>query len=111
KSLAEADDAKVIATIINQALVQTRELARGLYPVHEEANGLVSALEQLAANQQQLCGIPCKFESQDPVLIYDNNAATQLYRIAQEAMNNAVKHGKPSRIDMRLTTDGDSVRL
>jgi len=108
KSKSEAERAGEIARHVREAITHTRSLARGLSPVEFEANGFMSALQELAANVQKLFHVECRFECPEPVLIQSNTAATHLYRIAQEATNNAIKHGKASRIviALRLSTRG-----
>ncbi len=91
----EAADAAKIVKLVNEAIHKARELSRGLLPVVSDAGGLMSALEQLAAEVEDLFGISCRFECDQPVLIHDNDAAMHLYHIAQEAVNNAIKHGAP----------------
>ncbi len=105
-----AAQAGQIAAFINQAIGQTRDVARGLDPVKVATNGLMSALEELATMVRDLHRIDCSFHSAAPVLIDDNAAAIHLYRIAQEAVNNAVKHAAPKRIDIGLAdADGKIV--
>lgn len=111
QGLPEAGDAAEIVGFVNQAVSKARSLARGLFPVELEANGLMSALEQLVANVGALYGLQCEFRCNAPVLVYDNIVAINLYRIAQEAMNNAVKHGKAVRILVELTAAGEGARL
>jgi len=82
-----------------------------LYPVHLEADGLMTALQELAAQTQALYKIRCRFVCEEPILIYDNSVATHLYRIAQEALNNAVRHGKPATIEIALREEGDALGL
>ncbi len=87
-----------IAELVNQSISQAHDLARGIDPVPLRPDGLLSALEELV---QQLSGahsLHCSFECKDQVLIEDNAVATHLYRIAQEAMMNAIKHSKGSRV-------------
>jgi len=79
--------------------------------VELEANGFMSALHELAANAQQLFKIQCRLDAPVPVLIHNNVAATHLYRIAQESINNAVKHGKAKNIRISLKQGGDKVAL
>ncbi|GEM_PF-714542 len=107
----EAKDASEIVGLVNQAVSQTRSLARGLFPVELEANGLMSALEQLAANIRTLYGLACEFRCADPVLVYDNVVAINLYRIAQEAVNNAVKHSGADNIRIELSAEEERTRL
>ena len=63
-----------------------------------EATGLVTALRDLAAKAESMFRVSCLFVSEDEVLVHDNTVATHLYRIAQEAITNAVKHGKAKTI-------------
>jgi len=92
-------------------MAQTRSLARGLHPVTPEANGLMSALEDLAARVTDLFKISCRFECPQPVLVADNTVATHLYRIAQEATTNAIKHGRAQRIEIRLSSVPERLTL
>lgn len=102
KELEEADVARRIATTLEGAAGTARDLARGLSPVALEADGLTAALEELAANTSELSGIPCRFESQGRRHLQDNAVAINLYYIAKEAVNNALKHASPSSIVIRL---------
>jgi PAS domain S-box-containing protein len=103
KSLAEASDAAKIVKLVNEAIHTTRELARGLLPVFSDSLGLMSALQRWAGEVEDLFQVACRFECDDPVLI-DNDAATNhLYRIAQEAVHNAIKHGGASQITIGLS--------
>jgi len=98
----ETQDAQKIADLLDQAITQARQLARGLYPVQLEADGLVSSLEELAEAARDRFKIQCAVECLPPIVIPNNTVATHLYRIAQEALNNAVRHGQPSRILIHL---------
>jgi signal transduction histidine kinase len=98
KSLEESADASEMVSLIDDAITQTKGLARGLYPVRLEAGGLVTALSELCRNVEKRFGVACTFECTGPALIRDNIVAIHLYRIAQEAVNNAIRHGKPSHI-------------
>jgi PAS domain S-box-containing protein len=95
-------DADKIAQLVNDAINQTRELAKGLLPVQAEANGLVSALQHLAVDVEELFNVSCVFKGGDAVLIRDVDLATHLYRIAQEAVTNAIKHGHAGEIVIDL---------
>ena len=90
---------------MNEAIHKTRELARGLLPVVSDAQGLMSALQLWAAEVEDIFELPCRFECETPVLIHDDEIATHLYHIAQEAVNNAIKHGQPHNILIRLTAE------
>jgi signal transduction histidine kinase len=71
----------------------------------------MSALEHYSSEVVDLFGLACRFECDRPVLIYDETAANHLFRIAQEAVNNAIKHGRGKNIVIRLWADGDDVSL
>jgi PAS domain S-box-containing protein len=107
----EAEDAAKIVKLVNEAIHKTRELARGLHPVVSDAHGLMSALELWAAEVEDLFGISCRFQCATPVLIHDDSIATHLYHIAQEAVNNAIKHGEAGRIVIRMTAGKGRGRL
>lgn len=102
KSLPEAAEAAKIVALVNQAINRTRELSRGLLPVLSDARGLMSALERLALEVEDLFQVSCGFECDRPVLIHQSDMATHLYHIAQEAVNNALRHGHPQSIVIRL---------
>src|SRR4029077_19444704 len=88
-----------------------RNLARGLYPVEMEAEGLMAAFQELANNITKGAKVRCVWECDAPVLIHDDAAATHLYRIAQEAVRNALLHGKPKRIGINLAERDRRVTL
>jgi signal transduction histidine kinase len=111
QALPEAADAARVARLLDHAVTQTRTLARGLLAVQLEAGGLMSALEQLAAIVRDLFNIDCCFECPQPVSIQDNAIATHLYRIAQEAVNNAIKHGRASQIKIELLVGLEIITL
>ena len=111
KSKAEAAQAAKIAEGVRAAIGDTRMLARGLSPVDVESNGLMSALQELASNTEKLFHVACGFECPQPVLVRDHASATHLYRIAQEAINNAIKHGKARQIAVRLTAQSNQASL
>lgn len=102
KQITDAADAAKIVKLVNEAIHKTRELARGLLPVVSDAHGLMSALQLWAAEVEDLFGISCRFECETSVLIHDDAMATHLYHIAQEAVNNAIKHGQARNILIRL---------
>ena len=110
-SKSEAAQAAKIAESVRAAIGDTRMLARGLSPVDVESDGLMSALQELASNTEKLFHVACHFECSHPVLVSDHAAATHLYRIAQEAINNAIKHGKARKITVRLTAQSNQTSL
>jgi PAS domain S-box-containing protein len=103
QSLPEAVEAAKIVKMVNQAIDNTRQLARGLHPVAAEPLGLMSALKKWASEVEELFHIRCSFECEKPLRIHDANLATHLYRIAQEAVTNAIRHGKSRNIWIGLS--------
>ncbi|HEX7070318.1 MAG TPA: PAS domain S-box protein [Rhodothermales bacterium] len=106
-----ADDLFEITDLVKEADQHARGLARGLVPVELDAKGLADALRRLADQAERLFGISCGFEEVGSTLLYDNTAATHLFRISQEAVSNAVKHGKATRITIRLASGEDQIRI
>ena len=111
KSRPEARQLKRIGKLIYEAMTQARSLSHGLQPVEPESNGLMAALESLARRTQSLFHISCRFKCQRPILLADNAIATHLYRIAQEAITNSIKHGKAGRIEMSLAQTPERLTL
>lgn len=108
---AEAKVAGELSTLLQDAVVQTRDLARGLAPVHMDNADLELALEDLALSVTRLQGINCRFETSGRSRKYEETSAVHLYRIAQEAINNATKHGKARTITLSLNANDDMTTL
>jgi signal transduction histidine kinase len=107
----ETPKAAAILSLVNDAISQTRALARGLSPVDVAEEGLMGALETCAANVQALTGIRCTFECPEPVPVADNDVATHLYHIAQEAATNAARHAHAANIVIGLSQRDGSMHL
>ena len=106
-----ADDVVRIRGHIRDALEQARAIARGLFPVEIDPDGLAPALERLCVEAGQSFGVECHFESDGAVTVASSEAAGHLYRVVQEAATNAVRHGRAARIDVDLSLDGDDAVL
>jgi PAS domain S-box-containing protein len=101
-----------ITRLLNQAVENTRSLARGLSPVHLERGGLRDALEGLAMHARGVYGINAAFmDKLPPDAQLSADVANHLYRIAQEAVTNAVKHGRAETVSLHLTAARGKVRL
>jgi len=111
RSKAAAARAGDIAKNVREAISHTRLLARGLSPVTLESEGLMSALHELALNTEKIFRVSCRFDCNPPVLVQDYPAATHLFRLAQEAVSNAIKHGKAKRILIRLKEERGRMAL
>ena len=111
RALAEAKDAGEIVRLIEEGIAMTRNMAHGIAPLEMESEGLTIALRGLAANVSRTSKIACTLECDSPPLIADADAATHLYRIAQEAVQNALRHGRPRQIVMSLSRVRDRAEL
>lgn len=112
KGLPEAAQAGEIAVLVVETLGHTRNIARGLFPVELETSGkLIPALDELVANTEKLFRVSCRLEHDPEIEITDARVSTELFRITQEAISNAVKHGRAKRISVRLQHHGAGARL
>jgi len=120
KTLPEAKDAGHLVAMIEDGIDLSRSLARGLAPVELDADGLVTGLRELARHTQGHTAMECEVEISTPSSINDPQITTQLFRIAQEAVRNAVKHSRGKRIvialqdqaggmEMTVTDDGTGI--
>jgi two-component system CheB/CheR fusion protein len=98
---------------LKRSLRLVRELSHGLLPVDLDPEGLRSALYGLVMRVREIPGMHCAFHCSEHVHIEDNAIATHLYRIAQEAVTNSLRHGKPKNIEIALgqTTNLGRVRI
>ena len=101
---AEAKQAAMITAYINEAISKTRILARGLYPVELKEADLPAMLQNLAKNTEAIYPVKCQFICECEHSIDDSLAVINLFRIAQEAVNNAIKHGNPENISLKLVS-------
>jgi len=111
RSLPETTDANRLVELVEQAIELTRTLARGLHPVEMHAGRLTDCFEELAANARERLKVDCEFECGSLSGQPDANVANHLYRIAQEAITNAVRHGKAQHVAVRLTGGPDGLVL
>ena len=96
----KAQQLGVIRKLIREAIEKTRSLSQGLYPVHLIEHGLEASIETLAVEIENLFHIRCTLSFDSRIALVDNNIATHIYFIIREAVFNAARHGKPSRIDI-----------
>jgi signal transduction histidine kinase len=112
-----ADDAELIEGALQRATVEARSLARGIFPVHVDRQGLAVALGDMARSMSRLTGVRIEVRESGELTLADPEAAMHLYRIAQEAVANAVRHAEadcvtlslmssPGRVELRVEDDG-----
>lgn len=108
---AEQTSARNLLNLLTQALDEGRRMARGLEPVEPLPEGLATALHNLADSTQQLFDVVCVCKIPTPVHLTDHTVATELFRIAQEAVNNAIKHSEAKSISLQLKREADRISL
>lgn len=111
RAQAEADEAAELAELLDHAITQARDVARGLCGVQLEAGGLSTALDELARRVRSRHRIPCQFLDQTGAAIRGFEGITEVYRIAQEAVSNAVKHARARQITLTLAAANDQIEL
>ena len=110
-SVPGADEVKEIADMIRETDEYARTLSHVMIEVDIDKKGLDAAFESLCKKNEKLFGIECKYEKTDDFFINDHNLALNLYRIAQEAIHNAVKHGEADKIILRLSKTGKHIAM
>jgi len=101
----DAGTVRELAQMIQQAKQDTRRFAKGLLPVEVDACGLWSAIEELAESTRRRCAIDVELCCESDAEFEDNSLATHLFRIAQEAVTNAVKHAEATRVRIEMAED------
>lgn len=107
----EAKAAQRVVDLIEEGLALSRRSAKGLHPIELNGEGLMLELEDYAATTSRLFGVRCRFECDSPVLLRDHGVGEHLYRIAQEAVRNAIRHGQAGEIAISLNTLDDGLEL
>jgi two-component system, LuxR family, sensor kinase FixL len=97
-----AEEARELATFISSAISQTRSLSHGLDSIEVEASGLLDSLQNLVAETRSFFNIDCCLHCGDPALQVDAPTSLALYRVVQEAVHNAITHGKARRVEIEL---------
>lgn len=100
-----------VLALIRDAITRTRQIARGLRPVGNDPEDLMGTLRGMAERTELAAGIRCRFDCPEPVVIGDPHLANHLFRIAQEAINNSVKHAEATRITISLADTGPAIEL
>ncbi len=107
RGLPEAVDAKRIGGLLNDAIEQTRALARGLFPVGIASDGLRGAFEEMAATVESVSDVTCRVEGREPLPTDDRVRTLHLFRIVQEAVNNALRHSGARTVSIRMINGED----
>lgn len=100
-----------VVAMVEEAIELTRNLARTLHPIELGADGLENALQNLAANLKKAFNVSCRFRYSGAVVLNDPKAGIHLYRIAQEAANNAIRHGRARNLVISLDATSKNIML
>ncbi|HOP65326.1 MAG TPA: PAS domain S-box protein [Spirochaetota bacterium] len=104
--------AEQIQSYVKEAHEKTRALSRGLCPLRMEENGLSSGISELASSIEKMYGIVCEFRNNNrDVMIYNSQIAINMYYIVQEAITNAIKHGKCDTIIITYSSNEENIYL
>ena len=106
-----APQAEGLSRQLRETIAEVRSLSHGLAPVALQEDGLMHALHELAETTTHNTGVHCVFECPQPVRVADAAVAGHIHRIAQEAVNNALKHAKPAEIRLGLECDAGALVL
>jgi PAS domain S-box-containing protein len=107
KGIEDPGDIADIIELVNQAIDKTRDLAKGLFPVDASGGGLYSAFEDLRQNVEKVFAISCLLNFDERISFQGDLETSNVYYIVKEAVNNAIKHGKPRNIIITAVIDGD----
>jgi len=103
--------AEQIEGLIKESILKTRHLTQALCPVTIMEHGLAAALQELAIRSKSIFNVPCDLFCRQGLDLKDRNAATHIFYIAQEAVHNAVRHGRPQRIRINLDRQEEFLHL
>ncbi len=106
-----AESGRGIVRLVEEGIAQTRNVARGLLLATVAPDRLALELDELAATTARQSGIPCRFSVQGHPHPPDQDTASHLFRIAQEAVRNALRHARPQRLDILLEGDEQTISL
>jgi len=107
----EAQEAARIHALVEQAMSHTSDLAHDLATLDVKQGDLKAALSQLAAHAKELFEISCRFKAEGAIPALEHSVVSQLYKIAQEAVTNAIKHGKTKHVSINLANGSNRIVL
>jgi len=111
KTVVEPAVADRVVVMVEESIELTRNLARSLHPIELGAAGLENALQNLAANLAKAFNVSCRFQHSGTVALSNPKAGIHLYRIAQEAASNAIRHGRARNLLISLDATRESLML
>ena len=111
KGSVNPEDIETLSSLVEETIDEARGVARGLCPLNDDAEALASALYTLAKRTTEVSGIPVSFRMLGQVETNDATVANHLYRIAQEALSNALRHAHPTQVMLTLRGDDHDLIL
>ena len=106
-----AAEAAKIHTLIQETMTQTRELSHDLVTLDAHEKDLATAMEGMVLHVQRTFNISCRFQCETKAPVLEANSVSQLYKITQEAVTNAIKHGKAKNVEICVSNGGNHLRL
>jgi signal transduction histidine kinase len=107
----EASEVDWLQRLINEAVARTRSLARGLWPASLERGSLGDSIRRFAEDLESIYGVSCAVQIDAEPQLASPAAAYHIFRIVQEASNNAIKHGRARRLEFRIERLGDDFEI
>lgn len=105
------EDFRLMTSLLSESIEETRNVSLGLWPLDEEPGALERALTLLARRVGDAARVRCEFSTSGDVRLEDPDAAQHLYRVAQEALSNAVRHAGARLITLELKGSGEELAL
>ena len=105
------EEAEKLHTLMQEVIQHTHNLARQFSSFDVKGDDLATVLEGLATSVEKLFGTSCNFVSKGPLPSLPHNTTVQLYKIAQEAVSNAIKHGKASEVVIALSAEENRLAM
>jgi len=107
----EASEIDWLQRLINEAVARTRSLARGLWPASLERGSLGDSVRRLAEDLEEIYGISCTVQIDEEPQVASPAAAYHIFRVVQEASNNAIRHGQARRLEFRMERLGEDFEI
>lgn len=107
----EADDASRVCELIEQCMQHTHNLAHHFSSIDAGGGDLGDVMNGLAAAAEKMFGIPCQCTVRGEIPVLPENTSAQFYKISQEAISNAIKHGKASCVWISISCNGQTLTV
>jgi len=107
----QVEKARKAVELVEQGISMARTITQGLHPIEMRGDGLMQALEEFAETTSDLFDVKCRFECCSPIMVDAPSTAAHLYRIVQEGVNNAIRHGSATEIEVSLEETETDLQL